>query len=135
MFLNNNPIRSITGLYTVLESVMWTTNRIKWLDLSYQYLTQIEDEILNFPELQTLYLHGNFVYQMAEVEKLAMIPKLRVLTLHGNQIEQIPGYRLYVIGLIMERNKYFKKFDTVLITKRERDNVVVWNERLNVKQR
>ena len=72
---------------------------------------------------------------MSQVVKLQELGDLRNLTLHGNEIEQIPGYRQYVIGLMYEKFQTLKKFDTVLITKKERDSVVVWNTRLNSKKR
>ena len=114
---------------------MWDHTNIKWLDLSYNYLVTIDDELLNFPHLKTLYLHGNFIPQMKEVVKLQNLPNLRTLTLHGNPIEQITGYRMYVIGIMLEKFQILKKFDTVLITKKERDNVIVWNTRLKKNKR
>ena len=72
---------------------------------------------------------------MEQVVKLQELSELRTLTLHGNEIEQIPGYRHYVIGLMYEKYYSLKKFDTVLITKKERDAVVVWNTRLNPSKR
>lgn len=42
---------------------------------------------------------------------------------------------MYVLGLIFESNTQLKKFDTVLVTRKERDNVVVWNTRLNKNKR
>ena len=67
---------------------------------------------------------------MKEVQKLGELEHLWVLTLHGNDIEQIPGYRMFVLGLILERNPGLKKLDTVLLTWKERDNVIVYNTRL-----
>jgi len=61
LFLQNNELRNLIDMAEVLEAVMWTSQRILWLDLSYNYLVDIEDEILNFPELKTLYLHGNYI--------------------------------------------------------------------------
>lgn len=57
LFLQNNQIRTLVGdkpensLYNVLKDVMWTTDNLLWLDLSYNYLVTIEDEILNLPKL------------------------------------------------------------------------------------
>ena len=60
LFLQNNQFRSIEGLRTTLDDVMWHPNKLQWLDLSYNYLENIEPELLNFPQLKTLYLHGNY---------------------------------------------------------------------------
>jgi Leucine-rich repeat (LRR) protein len=48
LFLQNNQLRSIENLYTVLSDVMWNSDKLQWIDLSYNYLTEIEDEITNF---------------------------------------------------------------------------------------
>jgi len=47
---------------------------------------------------------------------------LRSLTIHANPIEKIPNFRLYIIGIL----PFLQKLDTVLITKKERDNARVW---------
>ena len=43
--------------------------------------------LLTFPNLQILYLHGNQINDMKEVEKLAKISTLKKLSLHGNPVE------------------------------------------------
>ena len=70
LFLNNNEIRSIDSLLPTLNSVMREPERLKWLDLSFNYLEHIEPEILCFPELKTLYLHGNYIFELKDVKKL-----------------------------------------------------------------
>ena len=103
---------------------------LEWLDLSYNYLEKIEKEIVeNLPNLKTLYLHGNYISNLDEVKKLEGLPYLQTLTLYGNFIEQIKGYRLYVLGMLYEKSS-LKKLDSVLITRKEFDTVIVWNERL-----
>jgi Leucine-rich repeat (LRR) protein len=52
---------------------MWTTSNLLWLDLSYNYLVNIEDEILKLPKLQTLYLQCNFIKNLEETRKLAQL--------------------------------------------------------------
>lgn len=116
LFINSNRLRSIYTLYETLGTVMWGHEKLQWIDLSYNLLVKIEPEILKFTQLKTLYLHGNFIYEMAEVVKLGDLEHLRVLTLHGNEIEQIPGYRMYVLGIILAKNPNLKKLDTVMIT-------------------
>jgi hypothetical protein len=41
---------------------------------------------------------------------------------HGNPIERIKNFRLYLIAAIPQ----IKKIDTVLVSKKERDNAMVW---------
>jgi len=56
----------------VLKDVMWNSERLQWIDLSYNYLEKIEDELVNnFPCLKTLYLHGCYIVNMEEVKKLS----------------------------------------------------------------
>jgi len=60
------------GLSSVLKDVMWNSERLQWIDLSYNYLEKIEDELVNnFPCLKTLYLHGCYIVNMEEVKKLS----------------------------------------------------------------
>lgn len=49
---------------------MWEPSKLEWLDLSYNYLENIESEILKFKNLKTLYLHGNYIQNLEEVKKL-----------------------------------------------------------------
>jgi hypothetical protein len=130
LFLNNNEIRSVLGLRDILTSVMYHPSRLEWLDLSYNYLETIEPEILQFPCLKNLSLHGNYILQLDEVKKLADIPSLQNLTLYGNPLEQVKGYRLFVLGIMFSKWETLKRLDTVLITRMEFDGVLVWNERL-----
>lgn len=49
---------------------MWRPENLEWLDLSYNYLQTIDKELLSFPNLKTLYLHGNYVSNLEEARKL-----------------------------------------------------------------
>ena len=110
---------------------MWNTNKLQWIDLSYNYLEKIEDEIINsFPFLKTLYLHGNYILNMDEVRKLGTLPQLQTLTLYGNPIEQISGYRMWVLGVLYTQSETLKKLDQVVVSRKEFDAVCVWNEAL-----
>jgi Leucine-rich repeat (LRR) protein len=135
IFLNNNEIRSVLGLRSILDSVMWEPSKLEWLDISYNYLERIEMEILEFPNLKTLYLHGNYISNLDEVKKLQELPYLQTLTLYGNPVEQVKGYRLFVLGVMYEKYETLKKLDSVLITRKEFDCVIVWNERLYASKR
>lgn len=53
-----------------------------------------------------------------------------MLTLNGNPIEEIKGYRFYVLGLLYANYQTLRKLDSVIISNTEFDNVLVWNERL-----
>lgn len=43
--------------------------------------------------LQSLYLHGNTISCLREVDKLGALSQLRRLTLYGNPMEEEGGYR------------------------------------------
>jgi len=132
LLLNNNEIRDITGLAVTLTYVLphSTPSKLLWLNLSYNYLVKIDNEILNFPLLKSLHLHGNYIHDLEEVRKLIDISTLQNLSLNGNPIEEIKGYRLYVLGLMFSKHETLRKLDSVIISKMEFDNVIVWNERL-----
>ncbi len=70
-----------------MADVMWNHQNLQWLDLSYNYLTEIEDEILEFKQLKVLYLHGNYIKCLEDTRKLQLLPNLANLTLYGNPIE------------------------------------------------
>lgn len=44
-------------------------------------------------ELRVLYLHGNSIWNLLEVDKLGELQYLHTITLHGNTIETHKGYR------------------------------------------
>ena len=48
LFLQSNELQSIAGLYKVLDEVMWNHANLQWIDPSYNELTSIEPEILEF---------------------------------------------------------------------------------------
>ena len=49
--------------------------------------------LCTYPNLQILYLHGNQINEIKEVDKLGDITTLKKLCLHGNPIETIKvGY-------------------------------------------
>lgn len=54
-----------------------------------------------------------------------------MLTLNGNPIEEIKGYRMFVLGFMFSEYETLRKLDTVIISRVEFDNVLVWNERLH----
>ena len=59
------------GLQNVLKDVMWNSENLLWIDLSYNYLEKIETEIVtSFPLLRTLYLHGCYILNIEEVKTL-----------------------------------------------------------------
>lgn len=60
------------------------------IDVGDIYFSFYWQALLQLPNLKMLYLHGNNIGRLAEVDKLARLPSLRLLTLHGNPIEVRP---------------------------------------------
>ena len=131
LLLNNNCLRDLNGFYSTLcDYVLYEPDRLQWLNLSYNYLVKIDKEILKFQGIKSLQLHGNFVKDLEEVRKLNLLPELQTLTLNGNPIEEIKGYRLYVLGMLYQNSETLRRLDSVVVTKNEFDSVLVWNQKL-----
>lgn len=69
-----------------------------------------------------LYLHGNNIYSVSHVDKLASLGKLKSLTLHGNPMEAAHGYRHYVVCVLPQ----LQTLDFSGITKVERATADSW---------
>ena len=78
-----------------------------------------------------MHLNNNFIYSLDEIVKLQRLEHLRSIKMYGNPIEQINGYRMYSLGILMGLNVELRKMDSVMITRKESDAVYVWNARLN----
>lgn len=77
----------------------------------------------------SLYLHSNYIADMAELRNLASSP-IKFLTMHGNPMDQLPAYRMWVICLVPQ----IKRLDTVLVSKLEVDNAVGFSRNLRRRQ-
>lgn len=110
--------------------VMYNPGNLLWLDLSYNYLESIEVDLLQFAQLKTLYMHGNYITNLEETKKLNGFRDLQSLTLYGNPIETITNYRLWVLGVMYTFNENLRRLDQVLVTNREFDKVLVWKENI-----
>lgn len=125
-----NQIRDLAGLAKSIDAVMFDAfDRLQWLDLQHNYLTTVSEEIGQFKNLKTLYLHANYIPSIREFANIKGLSNLRNLTVHGNPLVRIPHFRLYFVALFPG----LKKLDTVLISKKERDNARVLIEQFKVK--
>ncbi len=70
LMLGYNKLRELTGLDLVLGSIMNNLTNLQWIDVSHNYLTTLDYAFKDFPELKTLYIHCNFIVDLAELEKL-----------------------------------------------------------------
>ncbi|KAJ3108862.1 Leucine-rich repeat-containing protein 51 [Phlyctochytrium planicorne] len=114
--LPNNRIVSLDQLTSVAVKLGSTLQNIGWIDLSFNCLKNIDKELLNFPNLSTLYLHANEISNLSEVDKLSNLRMLRTLTLHGNPLENVQEYRHHIIS----RVPGIKHLDFCVITKQDR---------------
>jgi Leucine-rich repeat (LRR) protein len=80
-----NELTSLDNLAEHLSHIMDDPrSNLQWLDVSFNQLTRIDSVLLQFPNLQCLYMHGNKIRSVLEVKKLGQLSKLTKLTLHGN---------------------------------------------------
>ncbi|XP_036113827.1 transmembrane O-methyltransferase homolog isoform X1 [Molossus molossus] len=90
--LNNNVLNDLRDFNHVISHLLEHPENLAWIDLSFNDLTSIDPILTTFFNLSVLYLHGNGIQRLGEVNKLAILPRLRSLTLHGNPIEEEKGY-------------------------------------------
>ncbi|XP_022328039.2 leucine-rich repeat-containing protein 51-like [Crassostrea virginica] len=121
--LNNNSLQSIERLGEIINAKFESPKNIAWIDLSFNELTTVDPVLLEFSELQILYLHGNQIADIKEVGKLSGLKKLRKLTLHGNPLEKAKGYKFQVLAMIPQ----LQAIDFGRVTKCDRKTSEVWN--------
>ncbi|XP_033646990.1 leucine-rich repeat-containing protein 51-like [Asterias rubens] len=120
--LNNNQMSEMTGLDTTLIKIVEFPEDLTWIDLSFNDFSKIDPILLKYTKLKVLYLHGNNITNISEMEKLAGLPNLIALTLHGNPIEDQKGYRQSIVAKLPQ----LKKIDFSCVTKSDRQNAVTW---------
>lgn len=95
--LCNNLFEQWKGFGQFVAKILHHPEALYWLDLSFNFLYTVDQEILEFPQLKILYLHGNAIEALSEIDKLSKLDRLQSLTLHGNSVEEEKGYRMYVL--------------------------------------
>ncbi len=132
LLLGYNELRSIEGLF---ESVMKIKgapsdflSTLMWVDLQHNYLTTIpKREFEQLPQLRTLYLHRNYITDLKELQSLDNLSHLMALTIHGNPVDRIPHFRQMFLDsrlIILSLLPRLKKLDTVVFSKKEKDNAL-----------
>lgn len=96
--LNNNQIEIINDLPDLVLELFGNCDWLTWLDLSCNKISVISNVRLKcfhhsqaigkLVNLKILYLHGNQIKTLQEVQKLQALEHLDKLTLHGNPIER-----------------------------------------------
>ncbi|XP_041479666.1 leucine-rich repeat-containing protein 51-like isoform X2 [Lytechinus variegatus] len=120
--MNNNLLQEWKGFEQFLQDILASPQELYWLDLSFNYLITIDEVILNFPNIRILYLHGNAIEDVKEIDKLAQLQHLFKLTLHGNPVESDPGYRQRVLSKLPN----LKTLDCSEVTKADREKSQVY---------
>ncbi len=118
--LGYNKIRELNNLAPVVKTVINNWEMLQWIDLSHNYLMKLDYDFADFPNLKTLYLHCNYLASFDELTKLDVLKELKNFTIHGNSIAAVNNFRLLVISILPQ----LKKLDSVLISKKERDNAI-----------
>eukprot|EP00128_Syssomonas_multiformis_P018099 Colp12_sorted_trinity150504_noHs@33881 len=114
--LNNNHLKDLKDFQTVMNDILEEPSELNWLDLSFNDFGIIDKVLTDYPKLRTIYLHGNRIDKLSEIDKLAKLPELRSLALHGNPIEGMKGYRQYVLAKLPN----LKSLDFCTVTNQDR---------------
>ncbi|XP_034415206.1 leucine-rich repeat-containing protein 51-like [Cyclopterus lumpus] len=114
--LSNNSISNLIDLEYICEHFLAEPWNIGWLDLSFNKITCIEPVLCELRELRVLYLHGNAIWELSEVDKLKELQYLHNITLHGNVIGKSSKYRKHVICTLPQ----LKMIDFSAVTPDER---------------
>ncbi|XP_066919797.1 leucine-rich repeat-containing protein 51-like [Clytia hemisphaerica] len=131
--LSNNVLTEWGGFLDTVEKIVENPADLEWIDVSFNDLTTIDSCLLSFPKLKVLYLHGNGIEKINEVDKLTGLEHLRTLTLHGNPVEDSRkgGYRQYVLS----RLPLLKTFDFSGVTQSDRASAHTWSQMVKGKRK
>ncbi|KAH7827882.1 putative Leucine-rich repeat-containing protein [Monocercomonoides exilis] len=123
--LSNNSLKTAAGLKEALDEVLVQgSDEVLGLDLSFNQIKHIENELLLFPKLRSLNLQSNLIYDWNDIAQLRDIPNLKTLVLFGNPIDQLKYYRILTVAALPQ----LKTLDSTLISPRERDLASRWFE-------
>nr|CAD7455164.1 unnamed protein product [Timema tahoe] len=116
LWLSYNKLTSLRGLVELVNKLLEQPLALAWIDLSFNKIRCLDDELFLIPNLRTLYLHGNCIFSLVEVSKLRKVDKLRNLTLQGNPLESMHKYRSHVVNTLTQ----LTKLDFVVVCEEER---------------
>nr|XP_002731065.1 PREDICTED: leucine-rich repeat-containing protein 51-like [Saccoglossus kowalevskii] len=129
--LNNNVIEHWNGFCEVVERLVSKPEDLSWIDLSFNAFSTIGEAIFKFPSVRILYLHGNEIERIDEIDKLVQMPNLKSVTLHGNPLEEEKRYRQYMLTALPD----IRALDFVTITKADRETAGVINDLYRLRNR
>ncbi|KAM6932626.1 leucine-rich repeat-containing protein 51 [Lycodopsis pacificus] len=122
--LNNNNITDLHDLQRTVNHFLAEPSQLAWLDLSFNNISHIDQVLCELHELRVLYLHGNGIFILSEVDRLGVLPHLHTITLHGNMIETNKAYRNRVISALPQ----LKTMDFSAVTRQERVMAKIWHQ-------
>ncbi|EDV25042.1 Leucine-rich repeat-containing protein 51 [Trichoplax sp. H2] len=128
--INNNYVKNFDGFPEVVEKLLDKPNGLSWLDLSFNSITKIDKVLLNYPCIKVLYLHGNKIEDIEEIDKLASLTELKSIALHGNPIVDVQGYRNYVLSLLPN----LRQLDFSAVTKQDIRLAADWRKMGNARK-
>ena len=136
-----NLLTDLKGFAEAMELLLGAESRtqLTWLDLSHNKLSEVDDVLLLFPNLTTLYLHGNLISSITQVKKLSALANLSKLTIHGCPIyepKQNHGLKNPRSGIIYSlRETQLRSLDFVTITNADRRNALRWAQQNKPKKK
>ncbi|XP_035681032.1 leucine-rich repeat-containing protein 51-like [Branchiostoma floridae] len=120
--MNNNALTTLDGFEGAITRLLTNPEALAWVDLSFNDLTTVDPVLLTYPNIKVLYLHGNSIENIGEVDKLPALPLLKNLTLHGNPIDQEKGYKFYLLSLM----PHLASLDFTSVSKADRATAKTW---------
>ncbi|KAG8226999.1 hypothetical protein J437_LFUL000304 [Ladona fulva] len=90
----------VSDLKYFVQKTLEQPHLLGWLDLSSNYLDKVPSELIEFPNLCILYLHGNIIQKLVYVKRLIPLKKLYSLTMHGNPVEDDAHYKNYILHFL-----------------------------------
>lgn len=118
--LNNNHLTNIDGIANLINQLLEYPERLTWLDLSFNKLADIPQELTSMPNLKIIYLHGNHLADLPSILKaLKTLMELYSVTLHGNPVEGRKGYRNKVLASL----PHLKSLDFNNVTAADRKRI------------
>ncbi|XP_066998541.2 leucine-rich repeat-containing protein 51-like [Anabrus simplex] len=100
VWLNHNNLRNMVYLKELLNGLLEQPSALGWIDFSFNMLTEVDKDLLLYPNLKIVYLHGNLIRTLDSIALLKELKKLKTLTLQGNPVDAIHLYRAHVINLL-----------------------------------
>ena len=119
--LNNNDLNDLSSFATAVSKVTSSQN-VQFLDLSFNQLDEVGDDLASFENLNSLYLTGNKIRRFSDIFKLKGLSGLRSLSLQGNPISERKDYRLKILHAFPT----LSKLDFTAVTRADRDRVATW---------